>query len=308
MMAPNLERINRFVDGIHRPKRRLISPEGVALDVDIATHGERLTAFVIDFVFWQVATILLYMGLVALVLEHVSLSVGTTIILFLAFLLRNLYFIHFELVAQGATPGKRIVGLKVIDRNGGPLLPAAVVTRNLTREIEVFLPLSLFAQLGAAGRGFNFWTEATYLGWVVLVSCLPFFNRDHLRAGDLIAGTMVISVSRRVLLGDLVEAVAPYRFTRKQLEAYGAFELQVLEELLRRPAAIETTAVLREVTTKVCNRIGWSDPVPLDNARAFLQAFYTAERGHLEREQLFGKFRADKTAQVTRGEEDGVGG
>jgi uncharacterized RDD family membrane protein YckC len=299
-MAPNLERINRFVDGIQRAKHRLISPEGIAFDVAIANHGERLTAFVIDFVFWQLATILLYIAFAVLIIGRVNLSIGATIILFLAFLLRNLYFIHFELVAQGVTPGKRIVGLKVIDRHGGPLLPAAVVTRNLTREIEIFLPLALFSGLGAAGHGISFWAEATYLGWIVLVSCLPFFNRDHLRAGDLIAGTMVISVSRRVLLGELVEGAAHFRFSRQQLEAYGAFELQVLEELLRRPPSIETTSVLREVCAKVCHKINWAGPAPLADAREFLQAFYTAERAHLEREQLFGKFRADKTSAPSR--------
>jgi hypothetical protein len=91
-----------------------------------------------------------------------------------------------------------------------------------------------------------------------------------------------------------VESAAHYAFTEKQLRAYGAFELQVLEELLRRPAGADTNRLLREVADKICRRIEWTAPVPDADIRVFLREFYTAERAFLEREQLFGKPRADK--------------
>lgn len=301
-MAQRLDRINRLLDGVTRNRREITSPEGVVLEVDIANHGERLVAFLIDFLFWMLATILLFVILGLTFVERVSGSVTITIVLFLAFLLRNLYFIHFELQSQGATPGKRIANLKVIDRGGGPLLPGAIIARNLTREVEIFLPLGLFFALPKLDAGAGFWTAASYFGWAVAVSALPFFNRDHLRAGDLIAGTMVISVPRRALLADLAEGQGRYVFSRNQLEAYGAFELQVLEELLRRPASPDTFAMQQQVCGKICRKIGWMEPVPPAEALDFLRAFYTAERAHLEREQLFGHYRADKTqTAATRG-------
>jgi uncharacterized RDD family membrane protein YckC len=224
--------------------------------------------------------------------------VAASLTLFAAFLVRNLYFIHFELTTQGSTPGKRIVGLKVIDSEGGRLTPSAVIARNLTREVETFLPLGLYLSLSAGGGG-DFWTRVAYLGWLGLVSALPFFNRDHRRAGDLIAGTTVIAKPRRALLADLSESKSRYEFTRRQLEAYGAFELQVLEEILRRPESIETSSVLRDVCEKICRKIGWPGAPPLADAQAFLRAFYLAERAHLEREQLFGRYRADKMSAPT---------
>jgi uncharacterized RDD family membrane protein YckC len=296
-MTQRLDRINRFLDGVTRNRREIVSPEGVVLEVDVANNGERLTAFLIDFLFWLLATALLYFVVALLVVEHMSGAVATTIILLMAFLLRNLYFIHFELTTLGSTPGKRILNLRVIDRNGGPLLPAAIVARNLTREVEIFLPLGLFLSLPKVAAGSNFWMTASYFGWIVLISALPFFNRDHLRAGDLIAGTMVISVPRRNLLAELVEAQAKYVFTRSQLEAYGAFELHVLEEVLRRPASLETQDVLQQICSRICRKIGWTGPEPSTDAAEFLKAFYTAERAHLEREQLFGRYRSDKTDQ-----------
>ena len=302
-MASKLDRINQFLDGMKRNRRNITSPEGVVLEVDVANHGERITAFLLDFLFWILATVLLFLGLGLLIREKVSASISVTIILFLAFLLRNLYFIHFELTTQGCTPGKRIVGLRVIDRNGAPLLPGAIVARNLTREVEVFLPLGLLLSLPPAGQGSNNWLVLSYLGWTALVSALPFFNRDHLRAGDFIGGTMVISVPRRALLGELVLASTLYAFSRKQLDTYGAFELQVLEELLRRPPSRETTKLQQDVCIRIVRKIGWESPVLPNETQAFLSAFYTAERQHLEREQLFGKFRADKASGVSDGAE-----
>jgi hypothetical protein len=117
-----------------------------------------------------------------------------------------------------------------------------------------------------------------------------------MRGGDLIAGTLVISLPKRVLSNDLVERKARFSFTDQQLRAYGAFELQVLEELLRRPVTPQSMPLLNEVCDKICRKIGATMPVPAD-VMPFLREFYTAERAYLEREQLFGKARADKYAQ-----------
>jgi uncharacterized RDD family membrane protein YckC len=219
--------------------------------------------------------------------------------LFIAFLIRNFYFIGFELAWRGATPGKRAAGLRVIDRRGGPLVPSAILARNLTREIEMFLPLALLLSSGGAAAG------AINLGrlvpglWLLFFAALPLINRDRMRGGDLVAGTMVIALPRRGLSSDLVESAAQFVFTETQLRAYGAFELQVLEELLRRPDAPDSAVLLGEVRETICRKIGWTAPVPPRQVVAFLRDFYTAERAYLEREQLYGKVRADKLTPPT---------
>jgi hypothetical protein len=76
--------------------------------------------------------------------------------------------------------------------------------------------------------------------------------------------------------------------------------VQVREELLRRPAGPETWQLRQEVCGKICRKIDWKGEIPPGEILAFLTAFYTAERAHLEREQLFGNFRADKSSTVTR--------
>ena len=303
-MATTTDRVGELIEGIRRNRRVIVSPEGVPLDIQVAGHGERLTAFAIDITFMFVTIALLYVLMVFLFFTRTNVSVGMTLILFIAFIVRNLYFLHFELAWQGRTPGKKICGLRVINRTGGELTPSSVIARNLTREVEFFLPLSLYLSLDSDQ---GIWQQLTLFGWVLAIAVLPLFNRDHLRAGDLIAGTQVIVMPKRVLLGDLSESAKTataaataekprYTFTHHQLAVYGAFELQVLEEFLRRPDSKETQKLLEDVCRKICNKIGWEEDIPEASVRLFLTDFYTAERAELERGQLFGRLRADKNA------------
>jgi uncharacterized RDD family membrane protein YckC len=291
------ERTAKFFEGTRRRRREIITPEGVSLPVELADYGERLSAFFLDFVFQLVSIIVIFLSLAAVARKIDSASgltagIAIALVLFIYFLIRNLYFIFFEIAWRGATPGKRVIGLRVIDRNGGPLLPTAVIARNLTREVEMFLPLGILMS-GGAGN----WEELSLAVWMLFFAALPAINRDRMRGGDLIAGTMVIALPKRALLSDLVDGAVQFSFTEQQLRAYGAFELQVLEELLRRPDSAESERVLNDVCDKICRKIIWTAPVPPDQVARFLRDFYTAERAFLEREQLYGKGRADKFAQ-----------
>jgi uncharacterized RDD family membrane protein YckC len=291
------ERTSQFFEGVRRRRREIVTPEGVAIPVELADYGERLSAFFLDFVLQLVSIIVIFLSL-ALVARSVggtsglTAGIGVAIVLFIYFLIRNMYFIFFEIAWRGATPGKRVIGLRVIDRNGGPLLPTAVIARNLTREVEMFLPLGILMSGGAAN-----WEELSLAVWMLFFAALPAINRDRMRGGDLIAGTMVIALPKRALLSDLVDGAVQFSFTEQQLRAYGAFELQVLEELLRRPDSAESQRVLNDVCDKICRKIIWTAPVPPNQVARFLRDFYTAERAFLEREQLYGKGRADKFAQ-----------
>jgi uncharacterized RDD family membrane protein YckC len=267
------------------------------LPIDLADHGERAVALILDLLIWLCVTALLFVTIVAFVVQGVAVEIATALILLLAFIVRNLYFVYFELAWQGATPGKWVSRLRVIDRRGGPLTPSAVFARNLTREIELFLPASLMLSVGVGGG----WTNLALLAWLGLFTALPLFNRDRMRSGDFIAGTIVIAIPKRALLADLVESGNRYTFSSQQLAAYGAFELQILEELLRRPRTSQATVLLKEVCTKICAKIGWTAPVPPHEVVTFLTEFYTAERAFLERERLYGRHREDKNSSPPAG-------
>ena len=298
------ERTSQFFEGVRRKRREIVTPEGVPIMVELADYGERLSAFFLDWLLWMLAMIVVFVSIVLAIgtaRSELSAQLAISVALFMAFIIRNMYFVFFEIAWRGATPGKRAVGLRVIDRQGGPLLPTAVIARNLTREVEMFLPLGVLLTGGRGATGSVDWEQLTLAIWMLFFAVLPAINRDRMRGGDLIAGTMVIALPKRALSSDLVEAAARFSFTEQHLRAYGAFELQVLEELLRRPDSPESRRVLNDVCDKICRRIGWTDPVPPADVAIFLRDFYTAERAFLEREQLFGKGRADKYARPGAG-------
>ena len=277
--------------------RRIVTPEGVALGVMLADRGTRAAAFVVDM-------LLIAAGVAGLVLAGLLLFAaikawGAAVAMLGFFLLRNFYFSFFELRGRGVTPGKRLLGLRVIDRAGGPLRPDAVVARNLMREIEVFVPLSFLATPQLTGDAAI--AQALLILWAAIFVLMPFFNRDRLRLGDLVGGTMVIAVPRAALASDIAgappsgaaKAAARYGFSDAQLEIYGIYELQTLEGVLRRTDP-QSATTRQEIARRIQARIGWEGEAPASDADRFLEGFYIAQRARLERKLLFGVRRKDK--------------
>lgn len=277
-----------------RKRREIVTPEGVPLTVELAEFSERAIALIIDLLICLAAAVAMVLAFAFVAFTGtLGAIVFFSVLNLVLFFLRVLYFIHFELSGRGATPGKRVAGIRVIDRRGGPLRASAVIARNLTRELEVFIPIVIILSASVSTGGVP-WGKLLSIGWLICFLLLMIFNRDRMRAGDLIAGTLVIALPRQRLLGDLVEARAHFAFADHQLAAYGKRELQVLEDLLRRRDDAETRQLLGDVRDRICRKIGWTAPLaPADTAR-FLRDFYTAQRAFLEREQLFGRPRADK--------------
>ena len=287
--------LRRNREGAQRPKgalalrRTFVTPEGVDLQIELGGAGERAAAFMIDAV---VMATLLIVATIAIALLFVASSAEAVAILWLIgfFVLRNGWFVLFEMGGRGATPGKRIMGLRVVARDGARLTGGAVITRNAMREIEVFLPLSFLAAQSAEGLADSFLTIFA-LCWSGIFLFFPLFNRDRLRVGDLLAGTWVVRARRGALGSDLVMPVTRERrvFSEAALSLYGVYELQTLEEVLRsgRADAIATVAAT------IRRKAGLPDD-PDD--REFLSDYYAALCVRLERGLMVGRRRADKFA------------
>ena len=296
-----------LTDVVDADERRIVSPEGVPLTVRLADRGDRAAAFLIDLLALLLGFTLVAVSLVWLnaVTELTSQLILLAVLLVLFFLLRSFYFTYFELRWRGSTPGKRLLGLRVIDNNGGPLLGRAVVARNMMREVEFFLPAGFLFQIDtSSGQAALFYLLVSV--WLGILVLLPLFNRDRMRAGDLVGGTWVISVPKTQLLDDLSPADTSdsvYAFSADQLGIYGVYELQVLEDILRKessPAAAESE---RKVFERIAEKIAWTPPAGHTvGPRRFLEAFYAAQRAHLEHRMLFGQRRASKHDRNEAGE------
>ena len=295
-------------------QRVMVTPEGIALPVVLASRGARFGALMIDLILIGLAMILATVAIGLLAGGTAKLgfeadqakgaarhALDFLFILWVAaiFLFRNAYFLFFELGPRGATPGKRMVGIRIAARDGGRLSAEMVIARNLLRDIELFLPAVLLAGASAEGAEMG----PVMLGaiaWFLVFALFPFFNRDRLRAGDLIAGSWVLEAPKRKLeaamsLGHAARGTSAatgtsYRFGEAELAIYGEFELQTLERVLRenRPEALSA------VSEAICRKIGWNPGA--GDERAFLEAYYTQLRARLEGGMRMGKRKADKYA------------
>jgi uncharacterized RDD family membrane protein YckC len=276
------------------PERELVTPEGVDLRVRLGQASQRAGAFLIDVAILVTALIALTLlaGAAGSLTKMQHGEFIAVIWLVGAFLLRNAYFISFELGPRAATPGKRMMGLRVAARDGGRLTANAIFARNAMRELEFYLPLSfIFSRIGEGGA--DSWVYLLGIVWSGIFVLFPLFNRDRLRAGDLVAGTWVVQAPRQKLLVDLAhdgaERLSRFAFTDEQLKAYGVKELHVLEQVLRMKDRRTMTAVANRIRRKIDWTVG-----PDEYDEDFLVAYYAGLRGRLEGRLLFGHRRLDK--------------
>jgi uncharacterized RDD family membrane protein YckC len=286
-----------------QPALEIVAPEGFPVHFAIAGPAERLFAFGID-----IALVLLAMLGFVIVFVIAGISLGFdevwALLLLAMFVLRHGYFALFELAWQGATPGKRALALRVVSRDGGGLTADAVIARNLLRDVELFLPLTVLAAPEALVGPSPAWLWLPALAWVLVLAGLPFATKQRTRAGDLVAGTVVVRVPRLdTLEGEAAPISArgkqqPIEFTREQLAIYGEHELETLANILREADRGRADVLdLRIVARTIAQKIGWSGQEPAVDPLRFLRGFYRAQRASLEKRLLIGKRKASKYDQ-----------
>jgi uncharacterized RDD family membrane protein YckC len=138
------------------------------------------------------------------------------------------YYIFFELSWNGQSPGKRLVGLRVISSDGSPIGPVESIVRNLIRIVD-FLPL--------------------YYGIGVISM---FISRRAQRLGDLAASTLVVYDRGVVTLESLALGPAPVIAPREgplahlPLERLQAPDIALAESFLQRRAAFANQSKLAQ--------------------------------------------------------------
>ena len=142
--------------------------EGVEIRLRSAGPMPRAGAYLIDLL---IRLAVLILGGIVLSLAGFAIGgkVASGLMLLVWFLLDWLYPVFFEAGKRGATPGKRMAGLRVVQATGSPITPGQAVVRNFLRFIDG-MPLFTYA-FGMA-------------------SCLA--SKRFQRLGDLAAGTVVI--------------------------------------------------------------------------------------------------------------------
>lgn len=156
------------------------TPENIEFGYDIAGIGSRFLAAIIDTFFIGVAEVIVLL-VVGLAVQSLSLgeSILTAAGALLGFIILWGYYVAFELAWNGQSPGKRMLGLRVVREGGRPITVIASIIRNLIRIVD-FLPL-LYG-----------------IGVVAM-----FVDRRARRLGDLAAGVLVVRERAEVTLESL---------------------------------------------------------------------------------------------------------
>jgi uncharacterized RDD family membrane protein YckC len=241
------------------------TPENVAFGYHVAGIGSRFLAALVD------TTIIVVLQLIVLGASVFALNTAnlienlgawiSAILGLVAFLLFWGYYIFFEMLWNGQSPGKRWAGLRVIRTDGTPVTLTESIIRNLVRFID-FMPL---------GYG---------VGVVTM-----FVNDQARRLGDLAAGSLVVhdggqisiqSVAQPPLLisggGRTIDPTLP-------LERLQPEDLQLLEEFLSRRYQLANAQVLAvQIMKRLYTRMGLDLPHDLAQPDQQLVALLLAVR------------------------------
>lgn len=196
---------------------RVETPEHVVFEYRLAGPTRRALAYLID--------LAIRVGLVALVFVLLSLIESSTgldgfsvgVFLVFHFALEWLYFVAFETLWSGRSPGKRVLGLRVVGQDGRSLTMLDSMLRNLLRAAD-FLPFG-------------------YAVGLVIMGGDPLFRR----LGDMVAGTIVVTEDPG-RIGERLQ-LEP-RPTAAELDALpvrppvSRVELEAIELFLRRHGAL----------------------------------------------------------------------
>jgi uncharacterized RDD family membrane protein YckC len=258
------------------PGHGLFSPEGVRLELAIAGPAPRMIAYGIDLLIMILLVIFLLVTLpigTALNKWLVSLfhraagsvrpgkpngqlnvevgGVAIGMFVLAQFAIETGYFIFWEMLTRGRSPGKAVAGLRVVQRSGLPIELGNTMVRNLMRIVDI-LP-------------------ANYV--VGLISML--LSPSGERLGDHAAGTIVLRLDRPQAAPEIQASVNPdaLSLTREQLARIGPREIRLVRGTLRRLSTIpedRQEPLLAEVAESLRQRLELAE-LPRSDRREFLR-------------------------------------
>lgn len=230
------------------------TPENLELKYALAGAGSRSAAYVVDAIILlfsvQILTNLFFM-IFALPFGPQWAAAISGLIVFALF---NGYFILFEWLFSGQTPGKRVIGIRVIKQGGYALSFFDVLLRNLMRIVD-FLP-ALYG---------------------VGVASLMLTRRCQ-RLGDIVAGTLVVqqeALSSHNLLPVIPEAVeGGIVFSPGQLSAVPGKLIDLAVEFFteRERLASRYRQQIAVELSDLVSRLGGIELQPGQSAESFLAA------------------------------------
>jgi uncharacterized RDD family membrane protein YckC len=244
------------------------TPENVIFDYNLSGLGSRFLAALVDSILMVLIQVIVFWLMFYFIFRQMfsgpDLETWSFALLSLmSFVFFWGYYIFFELIWNGQSPGKRLVGIRVIRSDGTPVTLSEVLIRNLVRVVD-FLP--------------------SFYGVGVVAM---FADARARRLGDMAAGTLVVHDAGALRLENLAIqrdsqnlAGQPWAdLSDFPLEKLANADLQFLEDYLdRRDGLSNRPALSVQVLKKLYSRVGMpAHPLP-ENPDAVLSAIRNAVR------------------------------
>jgi uncharacterized RDD family membrane protein YckC len=140
----------------------IATPEGVEIELTLAGLGSRFIAALLDFFIRLLPLIALLV-----LIDPADEAIGAAIFALADFGMAFFYYVLFEVLGGGRTPGKRATGIRVVRSGGRPVTFVRSMLRNIMRVIDAL---------------------AFYLVGMVTI----FITTNNQRLGDLAADTVVV--------------------------------------------------------------------------------------------------------------------
>src|SRR5216117_4135435 len=233
------------------------TPEHVEVHLELAGVGSRTAAAFFD-------TVLLTVGVILIVV--VARTLGTRVsgavegwlmaaLVLLYYFAVLGYFVLFEALNGGRTPGKQALGIRVVMATGHPVTPTAAVVRNVVRLLDCYFPL------------------LPVLPGLLFV----FLQRRNQRPGDLAAGTVVVrdrptdwslGAANEIPVEEVVETGPPDLSDE---------EFRLLDQFMARRDQLEPTVEVR-MAAELARRFEARVPRRTTDTEAYLATLLTEEQ------------------------------
>jgi uncharacterized RDD family membrane protein YckC len=161
------------------------TPENVSFSYDVAGIGSRFMAALIDALIYatvEIGLLVIFSQIVERIADPFLESTIAAVYIGLSFVLYWAYYILFELIWGGQSPGKRLIKLRVVRLDGTPASAGQIIIRNIGRLVDIFP------------------------GFYAVGLLVMFLNDQSRRLGDFAAGTLVVREQARLSLQQISRA------------------------------------------------------------------------------------------------------
>lgn len=212
-------------------KLTINTTQNIEIDFKAASVGERILAFMLDMIFKLLYFIVFYyVDRLFKMSDHFTADNWSLNAYWVVVSLPViLYSVFFEVVMQGETPGKKIMGIKVIKIDGYQATVVDYFVRWILRVVDIL-----------ASNGI-----------VAIFSII--FTQNSQRLGDIFAGTTVISTKNRISIGTTIfrEVEQEYIPVLPQVIRLSDADIGVVQEIYLRYKGSRDFSLIKALSRKL---------------------------------------------------------